>query len=187
MCWKLRRSWRSIVTIDLRPRLSHSLESPPSRRPGDCTREVNGFPWILEAFPLLSHAFNCQRGQLLTFVFGDVAVQTSQAPRSCPAVSPQKGMHFHVAWAVVGLEIVTVSYRASSLRLAPQPTLKTFPRSMRSHARFSVPNHFRLKRHALCITLDSSPPTTLPPPTEHQGYHLPKPWPVLPITKCRTS
>src|SRR5258707_11255591 len=142
--------------------------------------DPGGFPSALPCFQLPARA-------VVNFRFGDVAVQTSQVPRSCPAVSPQKGMHFHVAWAVVGLEIVTVSYCASSLCLAPQPTLKTFPHSMRSYARFSVPNHFQLKHHMLCITLDSSPPTTLPPPTEHQGYHLPKPWPVLPITKYRTS
>ena len=71
------------------------------------TREVKGFPRTLEAFPLLSHAFNCQRGRLFTFVFGDVTVQPGAVPHNKPS-------KWHALprspWAVVGLEIATVRY-----------------------------------------------------------------------------
>ena len=144
--------------------------------------------------------------------WGDVTVQPSQAPRLCPAVSPQKGMHFHAAQAVVGLEIATVSFipmphsptyakttiphtlhdhciPASAIPCHTTPHLamvcclmswvqtipasfcvkihvspvrpttpSTLPHPMHSHACFSTLNHFLLKCHMLCISLDSVQP-----------------------------
>ncbi len=103
------------------------------------TREVKGFPCTLEAFPLLSHSFNCQQGCLFTFVFGDVTVQPLQAPRSYPAASPQKGMHFHVAQAVVGLEITTVSFIPTPH--SPTYAKPTIPHTLHDHCIPAMPHH----------------------------------------------
>ena len=48
-----------------------------------------------------------------------------------------------------------VKIRVSPVRPA---TPSTSPHPMRSHARFSTLNHFLLKRHALCVSLDSLQP-----------------------------
>src|SRR5260221_14519550 len=100
---------------------------------------------------LYNWIFSCVLDMILSWNHFSLCVQLLQAPRSCPTVSPQKGMHFHVVWAVVGLEITTVSFIPTSH--SPTYAKTTIPHTLHDHWYLPV-LHLAMPHHTLpwCAT-----------------------------------